>query len=100
MSEKLRFRKFSKPKPNKTVVVEFRGRRYMRYTAVADPLAEAKAKLDESKKTRIKSCSYSIMPLSFLPESSIAASIPDNISVTVGASMVAGASAIIVNSKE
>lgn len=54
MSEKLRFRKYMKPKPKKIGVAESRNKRYVTYFEVADPLAEAKAKLDKPKEAKRK----------------------------------------------
>lgn len=46
----LRFRTYP-PKPKKFGAVEVKSKRYFRYIAVADPLAEKKAKLDIPEKS-------------------------------------------------
>ena len=47
--ENLRFRTYSKSKPNKLHVAQVKSKRYRTYFTVADPLAEKKAKLEKAK---------------------------------------------------
>lgn len=70
----LRFRTHSKPKPKKRMVVKTNTGRYIRCTAVADPLAETKLgkqKKSDQKRSRIIIYDLPRSPMlpSFTPES-------------------------------